>query len=574
MVVVKGIHRRSASRRRARALAAFFVAATLVAACGSSASTSPAGSAAITAPGTPIPTPTSGPATPSGLAAGSPTAIAATPAPALSPTPSASPAPAPAAVPFVPVVDFRSTETAVGWTGLRDALDGPAPGVRGRFTALELVAADADAILAALGRPRPTDPARLVLAPTAAALARDLAAHRDRLGFIRASQVVPAVRVLAWGSRQLFGNHRVRLIADWPLRAALPPDGTTPFDPASTWTLWAGGDLGLDRRVALVVTYEHRGVDHPYDGGTAKITGSTCCSPFGWTLPVIVRTGGAASPTGTGGAMRDLISSADLAVANMEEPAPDHFTFHEHGTVFTGNPALIAGIARAGIDVVSMASNHVGDGGKAGILQTKASLAANGIRSFGAGKDLAAARSPAVFTIDGARIAILGYDAIPPAAYWATPTTIGSSPLVAASVRQDIAAARRAGAQVVIVYPHWGIEYTSGPSAWQRGMAHLMIDAGADLVVGNHPHWVQAMEIYRGKPIWYALGNFTFDQTWSEPTLEGISLELTFRGATLAQAWIHPHVLIGGVQPNLLDASSGARVLGPMFAASARLLPW
>jgi poly-gamma-glutamate synthesis protein (capsule biosynthesis protein) len=259
----------------------------------------------------------------------------------------------------------------------------------------------------------------------------------------------------------------------------------------------------------------------------------------------------------------------------MEEPTPDHFTFHEHGTVFTGDPQLIAGIARAGIDIVSMASNHVGDGGAVGILQTKASLAKDGIRSFGAGKDLAAARAPAVVEVDGVQVAILGYDAIPPTSYWATATTPGSAPLTEAYVKADVAAARAAGAQVVVVYPHWGVEYTSGPSASQRRLAHAMIDAGADIVIGNHPHWAQAMEVYKGRPIWYALGNFTFDQTWSEPTLEGISLELTFRGSRLVQARLHPHVLIGGVQPNLLDpAGSGRRVLEPLFEASGRLLPW
>jgi poly-gamma-glutamate synthesis protein (capsule biosynthesis protein) len=472
-------------------------------------------------------------------------------------------------VPIVPVVQFRSAATRSGWSDVRGTLAG-----RGPYSALEIVAADADGILAAIGSSRSAAGPRLVLAPSAAALARDLAAHRDRLGFLRASAVGPSVRALAWGASELFGVHRATSSAGWPLTASLTADAR-PFDPSRLWTVWAGGDLGVDRRVALVVTQQKKGVHYPYDGGTAKIAGSTCCSSFGWTLPIVVRTGGAASPTGTGGAVRDLISSADLAVANMEEPAPDHFTFHEHGTVFTGDPRLIEGIARAGIDVVSMASNHVGDGGRAGVLQTKANLLRYGVRSFGAGANLAAARRPFVTTVDGVRVAILGYDAIPPTAYWATPTTAGSAPLMASYVKSDIAAARVAGAQVVIVYPHWGVEYTTGPSSAQRSMAHLMIDSGADIVVGNHPHWAGAMEVYRGKPIWYALGNFTFDQTWSEPTLEGISLELTFDGPTLVQARMHPHVLVGGVQPNLLDpAGSGRRVLDPIFAASTRLLPW
>jgi poly-gamma-glutamate capsule biosynthesis protein CapA/YwtB (metallophosphatase superfamily) len=91
-------------------------------------------------------------------------------------------------------------------------------------------------------------------------------------------------------------------------------------------------------------------------------------------------------------------------------------------------------------------------------------------------------------------------------------------------------------------------------------------------VIGNHPHWVQAIEVYHGRPIWYALGNFTFDQDWSEPTMTGITLELTFRGSRLVQAWMRPHVLVGGVQPNLLErASDIRRVLGPVFSASRHL---
>jgi poly-gamma-glutamate capsule biosynthesis protein CapA/YwtB (metallophosphatase superfamily) len=279
--------------------------------------------------------------------------------------------------------------------------------------------------------------------------------------------------------------------------------------------------------------------------------------------------------TGHPGAMRDLISSADLALANMEESAPDNYVFHPTGTSFTGDPALLAGVARAGIDVVSAASTHIGDGGKVGILQTLRSLDKYGIAHFGAGKNLAAARKPAIFEMGGVKVAILGYDSISAKWYAATSTTTGSAPLVAAYVKADVAAARRAGAAVVIVFPHWGIEYTSGPSAYQQRMAHLMIDAGADIVIGNHPHWVQAMEVYKGRPIWYALGNFTFDQSWSEPTLEGITLELTFRGGTLVQARINPHILVLAVQPNLLDpAGDGQRVLGPLFKASAKLLPW
>jgi len=82
------------------------------------------------------------------------------------------------------------------------------------------------------------------------------------------------------------------------------------------------------------------------------------------------------------------------------------------------------------------------------------------------------------------------------------------------------------------------------------------------------------MEVYKGKPIWYALGNFTFDQTWSEPTMEGITLELTFSGTHLAQAWLHPHLVLDYAQPNFMDPlGSGKVVLDQVFKAS-KDLPW
>ena len=482
------------------------------------------------------------------------------------PLPSASP---PAAlvgpVPIVAVASYRSPIISTDAGAVRATLAG-----HGRWHAVEVVDSEADAVLRALATSRAQAGSHLVTAPSAAALMADLAAHRDRLGFLRADAVGPGVRALGWGRAQLFGVHHASDLRSWPLKAQLPTNvpGVLPYGPDSTWTLWAAGDIGLDRMVAKVVTLDHKGVDYPYAGGTARIARLVCCSPFGWKVPVVVS-------TGHPGAMRDLISSADVALANMEESAPNHFSYHPHGTVFTGNPALLAGVARAGVDVASCASTHIGDGGRAGILQTVANMKRYGIVAFGCGPNLAAARRPAWFTIDGVKVAILGYDGISSRYYGAGPTTIGDAPLNGSYIRQDVAAARAAGAQVVIVFPHWGTEYTFGPTTQQQRLAHLAIDAGADLVIGNHPHWVQSLEIYKGKPIWYALGNFTFDQSWSEQTLEGVTLELTFRGPKLVQAWMDPHVLVNAVQPNLLDpGGDGQRVLAPVFRASGRLLPW
>ena len=496
-----------------------------------------------------------------------PTGAVSPPAPA-TPTPGPS-SPAPAATlvetAIVPVAQFRSPVTATNRAELASVL----AGTSSRYEALTLVDGEADAILGALGVSRPSDPARLVLAKDAGSLSRDLAKHRKRLGFIRAEDVTPAVRALAWGDRSLFGVDRVKKAADWRLNAELPSRGDEPaFDPTSTWTLFAGGDILLDRGVYETLRVKGRGSNFPFAGGTAEIT-SRCkdCSPLGWDLPRTQRTGNA-------GAVRDVISGADIAMANFENPAPNSFTWHKSKTVFTADPTLIDGLVKAGIDYVGIANNHIGDAGNNGILQTIANLKKRGLKYSGAGKDLAAAQKPAILDANGTKVAILAYDAIAPG-YHAAKGEPGSSKLTIKAVQAGVKAARKAGAKVVIVFPHWGTEYKYSPFQNQQRLARQIIDAGADMIIGNHAHYAAAVEIYKGKPIWYALGNFVFDQTWSEPTMEGITLELTFEGASLRQIRMRPHIILDKAQPNFMDpAKDGRFVLGPIYDASKGLLPY
>ena len=516
----------------------------------------------------------SGGASPSTPAAGGSTAGLPTPTPSATavatpvptPTPGATPAPTPTLgdVPIVPVTQFRASVASTNSKEVAAVLAGTSR----RYEALALVESEADAILAALGVARPSDPGRLVLAADAATLSKGLAKHRKRLAFLRADDVTPAVRALAWGGRTLFGVDRVRTRGDWRLRATLPSDAPgQAFDPATTWTMFAGGDILLDRGVYQTVKINGKGADFPFDGGTAEITGHTCCSSFGWEVPIARRTGGE-------GAMRHLISKADIAVANFENPAPNVSSYHTSGTRFTADPRLIPGLVKAGIDYVSIANNHIGDAGDVGILQTIANLKKRGLKFSGAGKDLAAARKPAILEAAGTTVAILGYDAIAKG-YFAGPDETGSSQLSLKRAKTDIKRARQAGADLVIVFPHWGIEYRNKPFDAQQQLARDIIDAGADMIIGNHAHWAGAVEIYKGKPIWYALGNFVFDQTWSEPTMEGLTLELTFQGASLRQIRMRPHIVLDKAQPNFLDpAGDGKVVLGQVFQASQGLLPY
>ncbi len=506
----------------------------------------------------------SGSAPPAGSAP--PGTSAESPAPAPSaPAPSATPGPAGALadVAFVPVTSFRSGRSIALASQVRGIATGASP-----YAGLVLVKADATAELKALGVDAGSLGNRLVRASSAAVLMTTLARHPTWLGFLRADQVGPSVKALAWGSAALFGETRVASLAAWPLHASLAGGaGAAAYDPAHAWTLFAAGDLALDRGAALAIKTHGNNPNYLYDGGTVTITGHCKdCSPFGWDLPYTRR-------TGNKGAVRSLIKGADLAIANMEEVAVTNWTYHSHGTVFTGNPAYLAGIRSAGFDWVSMGNNHVGDFGPSGVLQSMKYLTKYGLQHGGAGANTTAAHKPSIMTVGGVKVALLSYDTIAPG-YNATATKAGSALMTNGWLKHDIAGARAAGAQVVIVWPHWGVEYTIGPSATQQRLAHDAIDAGADLVIGNHPHWAESMEVYKGKPIWYALGNFTFDQTWSEPTMEGISLELTFSGGRLVQAWIHPHLILDYSQPNLMDPlGSGKVVLDQVFKGS-KGLPW
>jgi hypothetical protein len=508
----------------------------------------------------------SSPGAPSGSSipsAGSPSATA--PSEGQPSGPAASPAGSTTAdVALVPVTSFRQP-----WSGTdRDEVAAVLAGDSKRYEAIVTVAGDTAAVLDALRLERPDDPARLVELPSADVVAESLAERRKRLAFLRADDVSESVRALAWEGATLFGVGRVDDLGAWPLTATLAVSADDArYDPATAWTIVAAGDIMLDRGVARQVKVLKKGVDFPFDGRSADITKRVCCSGFGHKVPQARRIGGK-------GAVRSLLTGADLAMANFENPAPDRFRYHTEGTVFSADPALIGGLEKAGFDYVSLGNNHIRDAGAAGIAQTRRHLKRHGIAYSGAGKTLSEARAPAMFEVGEVTVAVLGYDTIA-RNYAATKERPGNAQASAGVVKADVRKAREAGADIVIIYPHWGTEYKATPHTAQKRLARAMINAGADLVIGNHAHWAGAMEIYKGRPIWYALGNFVFDQDWSEPTMEGITLELTFQGTDLVQIRMRPHLILDEAQPNFLDpAGDGKVVMDQVWKASKGLLPW
>jgi poly-gamma-glutamate capsule biosynthesis protein CapA/YwtB (metallophosphatase superfamily) len=468
------------------------------------------------------------------------------------------------AVLLVPVTSFRDPWASTSATEVAQAAAGASP----RYHAVELIATGADAVAGVVGLATAEGP-HVVLAANAAALRGDLAVHRDRLGFLPAGDVDPSVRALGWDGDSLFGVHRLATADGWALKlpaGAVAPPAAADYDPATAWTLVAGGDINLDGGVAYHVKQLGLGVDWPFAGGTATITGHTCCSFAGVPLPVAKR-------TGNDGAVKQLLSLADLSLANFENPAPDNFTYHVAGFNFSADPALIEGLSNAGIDWVSLANNHIGNYGTKGILDTLANLDSWGIAHGGAEANLGAAREATLLDAGGVTVGILGYDTIKPE-YAATASKPGSNEMSEARVREDVAAARAAGAQLVIAFPHWGTEYTATTTATQRRLAHAAIDAGADLVIGSHTHWAGGIEVYNGRPIFYSLGDFVFNIQRSEQTEESYLLELTFSGTRLVQVDLHPFLILDQSQPNLLDpGGSGTVVLKQVFGASPAL-PW
>jgi poly-gamma-glutamate synthesis protein (capsule biosynthesis protein) len=233
----------------------------------------------------------------------------------------------------------------------------------------------------------------------------------------------------------------------------------------------------------------------------------------------------------------------DLTVGNLEcvvstlgSPEPKQFTFE-------ANPIGFQRLVDAGFRVVSVANNHSGDYGKAAFADMLQNLSQYAITPIGGGMTYAEAHSPIFRVVRGTTIGFLAYCEIGPDYFAATTTVPGHAWLEPNAMRADIAAARPM-CDFLIVFTHWGIEYTTVETSHQQDMAHLAIDAGADLVVGCHPHVIQPNEIYRGKPIVYSLGNFVFDYMTNPLTSSCNVLTLSILGSKLLD-WKLVHATIG-----------------------------
>ena len=382
------------------------------------------------------------------------------------------------------------------------------------------------------------------------------------LGLVPWEEVGPRVKALSVDGKSL-----LRPGATSSEGYPLTPEGARVPDAGELRRVVVGGDVVLDRGQSYAVIQQGRGLAFPLDGGYAAVTGRTAEESRYSEFGVIHRF--TAERRGESGAVREYLRGADLTLANLENPVVEGATWHPDATTFTGDPRLLPVLKGAGIDGVTLGNNHILDAGAPGISETIEHLRGAGISHTGAGVDLESAREPMIFDLGGTKIGVLNYQGVPSYGWsWATQAAPGTAPLREDVMVEDVRRLRLR-VDLIVVMPHWGNEYIATPEPDQVEIAHAVMDAGADLVVGGHAHWPKGMEMYRGKPVFYGTGNFLFDQSWSEETSTGIFAEITLYGDRVVQARPIPLILLDYSQPNfLVPEAGGDRALETIYEAS------
>jgi len=227
----------------------------------------------------------------------------------------------------------------------------------------------------------------------------------------------------------------------------------------------------------------------------------------------------------------EYLRDADVVFSNLESPIVENCPRTDSGMIFCTSPELAEGLRFANIGVVTIANNHIGNYGQKGISDTERFLTEAGIDYTGTG-DLV------VKEVKGIKFGFLGFDFVN-----AEPTD------------PDLKLIRQSDSlvDILIVGVHWGEEYKRIADSGQRIAAKKLVDAGADVIAGHHPHWVQNDEDINGVPVFYSLGNFIFDQMWSEETKKGLLVKLTFKGGELIKEEKLPIYISSTGQPEFVE---------------------
>lgn len=271
-----------------------------------------------------------------------------------------------------------------------------------------------------------------------------------------------------------------------------------------------------------------------------------------------------------------LINQADVAVGTLNATISDYppHTGCVSTYVLVGSASNADALARAGFDVMSVATNHIkncglSNCGDRAFLDTLDNLRRVGILPVGAGKDHAEAMQPVVVTVNGIRFGIVSLGQIEPMAF-AGEDKPGIAILSKENLEAAIAEAKKVS-DVVIAMPHWGPEDMAIPNWLQRNLAQQLVDAGADLVVGNHTHVVQAIQEIDGVPVFYGLGNFVFDQTWADDHQQGVILQVKFKGKEFQGFELIPTHVDGDGRVHIAGETEAGEIMQRIESASTAI---
>ncbi len=278
------------------------------------------------------------------------------------------------------------------------------------------------------------------------------------------------------------------------------------------------GDLMLDRNVKKRI--DEHGVDYIFEKLYSKVSTS--------------------------------LFASDIIHANLEGPFADKRRATTKSIAFRFDPILISTFKKYGFNIFDVANNHSLDMGQAGLKESEKNLSAAGIEYYGDGYGIGD-NAVKIKEVNGIKIAFVGLNDT----YFkldekkivelirkakclnVIPTKVGIQSTTISGLGSRLPAGRHglrgndSCVEITIVNIHWGEEYKTISNTRQRELAHAMVDAGADVIIGHHPHVVEEMEIYNNRPIFYSLGNFVFDQYFSTDTQQGLAVKMNFEKGKL-----------------------------------------
>ena len=226
----------------------------------------------------------------------------------------------------------------------------------------------------------------------------------------------------------------------------------------------------------------------------------------------------------------EVLRDANLVIINLENPIISNCPASSEGYIFCTSPELVEGLVFAGVDIVNLANNHSKNYGESGLQETINTLKENNVDSVGVGELL-------VKELGGKRFGFLGFD---------------FTTRVPEEKDYDFIDYAASQTDILITSVHWGLEYTQNPTNSQKQWAKEMINSGVDVVVGHGPHWVQDVEYIQESPVYFSLGNFIFDQMWSEETKKGLAVKLIFEGDKLIKEERLPIYMSSWAQPEFV----------------------